>query len=94
MGRIICPHCGEAIQLVAVKDAPRPMNGHARRDLLSPREREILALIADGETSACIARRLGVTMSAVHVHAANIRAALGSATTEGAVATAIRQGIL
>jgi DNA-binding NarL/FixJ family response regulator len=46
-----------------------------RRDalaVLTPREREVLALMAEGRTNAAIARQLVVTERAVEKHVANI----------------------
>jgi DNA-binding NarL/FixJ family response regulator len=43
-----------------------------RLDELSPREREVLALMAEGHTNGTIARRLHVTERAVHKHISNI----------------------
>jgi DNA-binding NarL/FixJ family response regulator len=39
---------------------------------LTPREREVIALIAEGRTNAAIARRLAVTSQAVSKHIASI----------------------
>ncbi|GAA2394604.1 DNA-binding response regulator [Catellatospora methionotrophica] len=44
---------------------------------LSPREREVLALVAEGHSNAAIARRLTVTEAAVGKHVGNILAKLG-----------------
>jgi DNA-binding NarL/FixJ family response regulator len=51
-------------QLVAARRAEDPL------DSLSPREREVLSLMAEGRSNAGIARQLSVTMSTVekHVH--------------------------
>jgi DNA-binding NarL/FixJ family response regulator len=44
---------------------------------LTPREREVLALMAEGRTNAAIARRLVITSKAVSKHIAGIFAKLG-----------------
>jgi DNA-binding NarL/FixJ family response regulator len=63
------------------------MLGRARRDpidALTPRQREVLALMAEGRTNAGIAAELVVTEKAVAKHAASIFAALGlPPTTDG-----------
>lgn len=61
---------------------------------LSPRETEILALVADGLTSKAIAARLGISESTVNWHLANALKKLGVASRAAAVATAIREGPL
>jgi DNA-binding NarL/FixJ family response regulator len=46
-------------------------------DSLTPRRREVLALIAEGLNNAAIARRLGISEKAVVVHTSGIYDALG-----------------
>lgn len=54
----------------------------ARLDRLSPREREVLALMAEGLGNTAIAERLFVTDGAVHKHIRNIFAKLDLAPTD------------
>jgi DNA-binding NarL/FixJ family response regulator len=49
---------------------------------LTPREREVLALMAEGRSNAAIAGRLSVTEKAVSKHAAGIFAKLGLAPSD------------
>ena len=51
-------------------------------DALTPREREVLALMAEGRTNAAIARELVVTGSAVEKHVSSIFGKLGLAATD------------
>jgi DNA-binding NarL/FixJ family response regulator len=64
-------------------DVVRHLIGAARRDDpladLSPREREVLGLMAEGRTNAGIARRLWLTDRTVETHVANILMKLGLA---------------
>ncbi|GGK78468.1 response regulator transcription factor [Mangrovihabitans endophyticus] len=46
-------------------------------DGLSPRERDVLALMAEGHTNSTIAGRLHVTERSIHKHVSNIFAKLG-----------------
>jgi pimeloyl-ACP methyl ester carboxylesterase/DNA-binding CsgD family transcriptional regulator len=66
----------------------------ARGVTLSPREREVLALVAEGMTEREIAERLVVSPHTVHRHVANIRAKLGRGTGAAAVAEATRLGLI
>ncbi|MFI9813339.1 response regulator transcription factor [Saccharothrix variisporea] len=50
---------------------------HDPLDALSPREREVLALVAEGSSNTAIARRLVVSEAAVGKHVGNILAKLG-----------------
>ena len=49
---------------------------------LTPREREVLALMAEGRTNAAIARELVVTSGAVEKHVSSIFGKLGLPATE------------
>jgi DNA-binding NarL/FixJ family response regulator len=49
---------------------------------LTPREREVLALMAQGHDNTTIARQLVITDNAVHKHIGNIFAKLGLAVTD------------
>jgi pimeloyl-ACP methyl ester carboxylesterase/DNA-binding CsgD family transcriptional regulator len=62
--------------------------------LLSGREREVLALVANGLTDAEIAEQLVLSQHTVHRHVANIRHKLGQGSRAAAVAEAARLGLL
>lgn len=59
---------------------------------LSPRELEILKLIANGESNKEIAVRLGISEGTVH--ASNVFAKLGCSDRAQAVAMAFHRGII
>src|ERR1022692_1432452 len=61
---------------------------------LSPREAEILKLIAKGEANKEIAVRLGISEGTVRVHASNVFAKLGCSDRAQAVAVAFHRGII
>jgi DNA-binding CsgD family transcriptional regulator len=58
---------------------------------LSPRQREILALVAAGRTSKEIAGELGISESTVNWHIANVFARLGASSRAEAVAVVLRE---
>lgn len=60
---------------------------------LSPRQREILALVAAGRTSKEIASALGISESTVNWHVANVFARLGASSRAEAVALAMRDDV-
>lgn len=60
---------------------------------LSPRQREILALVAAGRTSKEIAGQLGISESTVNWHIANVFARLGASSRAEAVAMALREDV-
>ncbi|MGB7759688.1 MAG: response regulator transcription factor [Bryobacteraceae bacterium] len=61
---------------------------------LSPRELEILNLIAHGESNKEIAVRLAISEGTVRVHASNVFAKLGCNDRAQAVAVAFHRGII
>jgi DNA-binding CsgD family transcriptional regulator/tetratricopeptide (TPR) repeat protein len=70
-------------------------DGAGREDHdLSPREIEVLRLVAQGLSDAEIAERLVVSPHTVHRHVANIRAKLRLPSRAAAVAYAAREGLL
>lgn len=69
-------------------DAPRG------RDDLTPRESQILALVAEGRSNGEIAEHLYISAKTVSVHVSNILAKLGAAGRTEAAAVARRRGLL
>ena len=65
-----------------------------RRDRLTEREREALALLAEGLANRAIAERLGITERTVKFHVAEILARLGASNRAQAVAIAKARGII
>ena len=61
------------------------------RGLLSPREQEILTLVADGWTGEAIAERLTVSVETVRTHLRNAQRKLNARTRPHAVAIAIQR---
>jgi DNA-binding CsgD family transcriptional regulator len=63
-------------------------------DLLTDREAEVLALVAQGLTNRQIGERLFISGKTVSVHVSNLLAKLGVAGRAEAVAVAHRRGLL
>jgi pimeloyl-ACP methyl ester carboxylesterase/DNA-binding CsgD family transcriptional regulator len=72
------------------KTDPAPTNGQD----LTPRETEILALVASGLSDREIAERLVLSPHTVHRHVANVRTKLGLPTRAAAVAAATKRGLV
>lgn len=64
----------------------------AKGEPLTPREREVLQLMADGLPNKTIAARLGVSPHTVKFHAASLFAKLGAASRTEAVTLGLRGG--
>ena len=73
-----------------------PVNGHAGGDSspLTPREEEILQLIADGRSTTEAARELFISAKTVKNHLASIYAKLDARDRTQAVLSAVRSGIV
>lgn len=83
--------CRDALTPTQV--GPPTVNG-AEPILLSEREREILACVAQGLSDREIAEQLVLSSHTVHRHVANIRRKLGRTSRTAAVAEAARRGLL
>ncbi len=64
------------------------------RGKLTRRQRQILQLLADGESTAFAARELGLSEETVKTHAKNAVARLGARNRTHAVAIALRESLL
>jgi DNA-binding NarL/FixJ family response regulator len=78
-------------------EAPAPLH----RDLpgpdtepLTPREIEVLRMLAEGDANKVIAWKLGISEHTVKFHVSSIMSKLGAASRTEAVATGIRQGLV
>ena len=80
---------------VAPQARPTSFGGEATKEtVLSNREREILALLADGLVNKQIAARLGISTNTVKTHLELLFDKLGVATRAEAVATGVKRGLL
>ena len=73
---------------------PAFLSGRDREDMLTPREREILQLLADGMSNADVAQRLFISQETVKSHVRHILAKLEADTRTHAVAIALRDAII
>jgi DNA-binding NarL/FixJ family response regulator len=62
--------------------------------VLTPRQREILQLIAEGHSTKDIGFRLGLSVKTVEAHRAQIMERLGTHDIAGLVRFAIRAGLV
>ncbi len=86
-----CVPAGEVAVCILCSATPQQPEDWQR---LTPRELDVLGLVAAGETTAGIATRLDVTAATVRTHVEHIRAKLGVATRAAMVAQAFRLGLL
>ena len=90
------------LRLVRANDAadavilsPHPSDKGAEADIvLTPRELEVLGLVAEGESNKSIARRLGISVHTAKFHVASVLDKLDATGRTDAVAHAARLGII
>ncbi len=80
----------EAVQALIRPTTQKPDPGYD----LTPRERDVLALLVKGLTNAEIAGRLGVSRSTVKVHMSNILSKLGVSSRGEAIGVANRHKLI
>jgi DNA-binding CsgD family transcriptional regulator len=86
---------GDLRRLGATRDADRAAAvATRRRPLLTPREREVLALVADGLSDRQIAAKLVLSEHTVHRHMSNVLAKPGCTSRAAAVARTAEESML
>lgn len=69
-------------------------NGKERANALTPRQREILRLLASGLENKQIARKLGIGVHTVKTHVSRVLAKLGASSRTEAVVVAMRDRLI
>ncbi len=72
----------------------RPGNGEAGDVELTPRELDVLALMAEGASNKAIARQLGISVHTAKFHVGSILDKLDATGRTDAVAHAARRGVI
>jgi DNA-binding NarL/FixJ family response regulator len=73
---------------------PPADDGPVEPDTLTPRERQVLELMAEGLPNKAIASRLAISDQTVKFHVASIHGKLGASNRTDAVRLALRRGLL
>ncbi len=71
-----------------------PGNDHAFDEPLTPRELQVLGLLAEGLPNKAIAARLDISDQTVKFHVSSICGKLGAANRTAAVRRAVRRGLI
>ena len=79
----------EDVDLSQVTIAP-PVSARHGRFELTPREQEVLALVAEGLSDGDIAERLVISKKTASVHVANIKSKLGASSRVEVATIAVR----
>lgn len=93
------PESADVVVVARDVDSDAQVRQPTRRDavvgtLLTNREREILALLADGLGNKQIAARLGISTNTVKTHLELLFERLGASSRAEAVAIGVRRGLL
>jgi NarL family two-component system response regulator LiaR len=80
---------GVAWSIIQSTSQPPPLGAD-----LTPREREVLALLADGRTNRQIAQQLAISPATARLHVSNILAKLNAANRTEAVSLALQHNLL
>jgi DNA-binding CsgD family transcriptional regulator len=84
---------GEAATLAVVSRPPRERSG-ADAFALTPRERDVLVLMAEGASNRQIAKQLGISVHTAKFHVASVLEKLDATGRTDAVAHAARMGVI
>ncbi|WP_143027677.1 response regulator transcription factor [Lentzea albidocapillata] len=80
--------------VLAFNATPRRRSAGSEHEVLTPRQRQVLALVAEGLSDPDIAQSLDVSVATVRTHARELRHRLGARDRAHAVALAYRTGFL
>jgi DNA-binding NarL/FixJ family response regulator len=82
------------IVVLGYLDAQRPGGGGGLASRLTPREREVLQLVAEGHSSAAIAERLQVSVKTVQKHRSSLMSKLGVHNAAELIRIALRHRLV
>jgi DNA-binding CsgD family transcriptional regulator len=88
----ISTNSAHMLDYIAQKDAEKRQVDILKYQL-TPREREVVTLVAQGLPNIQIGRRLGISSHTAHFHVSNILFKLGVERRTGIAAFAIRSGL-
>jgi DNA-binding NarL/FixJ family response regulator len=79
---------------LVVEFSRRAGNGESELELLTPRQRQILQLVTEGQSTRQIAERLNLSVKTIETHRAQLMQRLGIFDLPGLVRFALRNGLL
>ena len=91
---MLCPAGARATADIAIVPRERPGAGESGDVELTPRELDVLALMAEGASNKAIARQLGISVHTAKFHVGSILDKLDATGRTDAVAHAARRGVI
>jgi DNA-binding NarL/FixJ family response regulator len=88
----LSPTISDAVMTMLL--SPPDASAENASDLLTPREREVLQLVAEGHTNNAIANTLSISVKTVEKHRANVMSKLEVNDLASLIREAIRQGLI
>jgi DNA-binding CsgD family transcriptional regulator len=85
---------GQSADVALTAPASMPPVEKGDDDLLTPREREVLGLLAEGASNKLIARRLGISVHTAKFHVRSLTDKLDATGRTEAVALSARLGVI
>ena len=85
---------GESADVTVVANVESTPAGDNHDATLTPRELEVLALMAEGASNKAIARQLGISVHTAKFHVGSLLDKLDATGRTDAVAQAVRQGVI
>jgi DNA-binding NarL/FixJ family response regulator len=90
----LSPAISEPILANLLSPQPAKLERNEPGDMLTPREREVLQLIAEGHTNSAIAEIMSISVKTVEKHRANVMSKLNVNDLAGLIRTAIKQNLI
>jgi DNA-binding NarL/FixJ family response regulator len=87
-------YAGQSVLAPSVASTLLGLVGSGNPDALTPRELEVLRLVAEGGTNQAVARKLHVSETTIKTHLLHIYTKLGVRDRAAAVSTAYKRGLI
>jgi len=91
---LVVLHQDAASLLLSLVPAGSRVAASSEIEALTPREIEVLVMLAEGEGNKTIARRLGISEHTVKFHVGSILAKMHASSRTEAVTLGVRQGLI
>lgn len=88
----LSPTISESVMTMLL--SPSDAAAESAADLLTPREREVLQLVAEGHTNSAIANLLHISIKTVEKHRANVMSKLEVSDLASLIREGIKQGLI